>query len=159
MGFNFEGNYSIHNGAKGLIPVTPAEWRMVGLDSDVRAYNLLNYCYRSSTTNLVHNQLTVLQNQTLPPFKNKKQTLLLQNLMDVFKPSTMQHLAEKYIQLAASNQQGGGSFNLPTKTGQPGICTGTYGNRRSTWLPKGSRNPALLLSTLVEYSRWTSCAS
>ena len=37
--------------------------------------------------------------------------LLLQNCMDVVKPSVIVHVAEKYLQLAATNQHDGGSYN------------------------------------------------
>ena len=36
-----------NNGAKGIIPVTPNEWQKVGIDSDVKAFNLINYLYKS----------------------------------------------------------------------------------------------------------------
>ena len=47
MGFDFSGTYCENNGTKGTIPVTPDEWTRVGLTSDVKAYNLLSYVYRS----------------------------------------------------------------------------------------------------------------
>lgn len=68
MGFNFDARLSPDNGASGAVPVTPAEWRAIGtrvlifipqiykisnilplgIDTDVKAYNLLDYLYRNS---------------------------------------------------------------------------------------------------------------
>ena len=42
-------------------------------------------------------------------------SLLLQNCMDVVKPSVIVHVAEKYLQLAATNQHDGGSYNTYTR--------------------------------------------
>ena len=47
MGYDFGGVFDPNNGASGAMPVTKEEWVKVGLDSDLKAYNLLNYLYRS----------------------------------------------------------------------------------------------------------------
>jgi hypothetical protein len=46
MGFDFGGEFDRNNGTNGKIPVTRREWVRVGLDSDIKAYNLLNYLHR-----------------------------------------------------------------------------------------------------------------
>ena len=47
MGYDFGGVFDPNNGASGAMPVTKDVWVKVGLDSDLKAYNLLNYLYRS----------------------------------------------------------------------------------------------------------------
>ena len=42
--FSEEG-FDPNNGARGQIPVIPLEWKLVGLDTDLKAYNLLKYLY------------------------------------------------------------------------------------------------------------------
>ena len=108
MGFEFGGEFDPDNGAKGKIPVTRREWVRVGLDSDIRAYNLLSY--------------------------------LLQNCLDVLRPSTFVHIAEKYLQLAATNQHDGDSYNTRCKKAQRarrGGCIGLCGSRTATWCSHG----------------------
>ena len=33
------------NGANGMVPVYPREWALVGLDTDVKCFNLLKFLY------------------------------------------------------------------------------------------------------------------
>ncbi len=47
MGFDFNASLSKTNGANGKVPITPEEWAAVGIDSDKRAWNLLDYCYET----------------------------------------------------------------------------------------------------------------
>ena len=53
-------------------------------------------------------QSAQLPSQEVYPYRNT-QKLLLQNCLDVVKPSVIVHIAEKYLQLAATNQHDGGS--------------------------------------------------
>ena len=106
MGFEFGGDFDPNNGAKGKIPVTRREWVRVGLDSDIRAYNLLSY--------------------------------LLQNCLDVLRPSTFVHIAEKYLQLAATNQHDGDSYNTRC---QKSTASKTWGLYWTLW--KQNRNMVL----------------
>ena len=85
------------NGADGIIPVTPAEWKQVGIDSDMRAFNLVNYLY-----------------------KNRKDCVFLHSHCDkILKPSTLMHIGEKLLQLAATNCTDGGSFNTRLASSRP----------------------------------------
>ena len=34
-----------NNGARGLVPIYPSEWALVGLDSDVKCFNLMKFLY------------------------------------------------------------------------------------------------------------------
>ena len=78
------------NGADGIIPVTPAEWKRVGIDSDMRAFNLVKYLYKKKTEGFV---------------------FLHSHCDKILKPSTLMHIGEKLLQLAATNCNDGGSFN------------------------------------------------
>ena len=46
MGFDFSAKFDKENGANGKLPIHPDEWRAIGLETDEKSWNLLNYCYR-----------------------------------------------------------------------------------------------------------------
>ena len=40
-----EDGFDKNNGANGKLPITPKEWRLVGISSDMDAYRLMKYIY------------------------------------------------------------------------------------------------------------------
>ena len=74
-----------------MLPITPREWKMVGISSDMDAFRLMKYLYG-------FNQPTFIEE----PYENCMHTLA---------PSTLTHIAEKFLQLAATNNTDGGHHN------------------------------------------------
>ena len=79
-----------------MLPVTPVEWRKVGIDSDLKAFHLMKYLYGIKNIN-DNNDLCL----NIPH----------DNCIELMAPSTLMKIGEKFLQLAATNCTDGGHYN------------------------------------------------
>jgi hypothetical protein len=101
-----EDGFDKNNGANGKLPITPREWRLVGISSDMDAYRLMKYLYGFQLNSHSFSSQTCFQLNSLEFMKEP-----YENCMHVLAPSTLKHIAEKFLQLAATNNTDGGHHN------------------------------------------------
>ena len=92
------------NGAKGKCPVLPSEFRSLGLDSDLRCFQLVVYLYRRVLDPNrwdVYNIICQLRCHSLHE----------QAVPDAIKPGTLMHVGDKFLQMCATNSTTGGHRN------------------------------------------------
>ena len=56
-----------NNGTNGMVPIYPREWARVGLDTDVKCFNLLKFLYGQIETLTVCNPLVGLSARRAGP--------------------------------------------------------------------------------------------